>query len=440
MLKGIGAAMALPFLESMAPTGAKAAAATAAPRRMAYLYFPNGIVREAWDPAKVAADGTLLELNPVMSPLEHLKNDIIIPKNMWTPSGNGHGAGTATWLTGRGYDRGSRRNGGGGVMSVDQIAAEHVGKETLLPSLELSTKGEGYFSNDFIRNTLSWTKNGPATREVEPRIIFDRMFRTGDGGLDKSVLDAVLEDAKNLRRRVGLTDQRKIDEYLEAVRAIERRLEFAEQQSARAEEHPELSKSLVRPPSGIPDDHGEYVRLMMDMMVMAFWADATRVSTFMLDHGQSNRYFDFIPGVNGTYHALSHYDDISGTTEDDDGITSWPTREAKMEQFSRVTTWHNAQVAYFLDRLKGIKEGDSNLLENSMVVYGSSMSTGANHGSKDLPLILAGGGGGTIKSGRQIKYDNDTSLSHLHLSLLQRMGTPVEEFGETKEEMVGLMG
>ena len=180
---------------------------------------------------------------------------------------------------------------------------------------------------------------------------------------------------------------------------------------------------------------------MFDMITLAFWADATRVSTFMLDHGQSNRYFNFVEGVQGTWHALSHWKDASGNTEDDDGVTSWSSADAKREQYNLVTKWHHEQVAHFLGRLKSIKEPDgSSLLDNSMIAYGSNLADGHEHAAKNLPLIVAGHGGGTIKSGRQIKFRRDTSMSKLHLAMLKRLDERIERFGETKTPMSELAG
>ena len=433
MLRGVGVAMSLPLLDAMsAPTIAATAKKNV---RLAYLYFPNGVADGAWKPEKVGPGGQLLKLNRFMSPLEDFKSDIIIPRKVWTPRGNGHGAGTATWLTGHGYD-GREINAGG--ASVDQIAARLVGDKTLLPSLELQTRGEGFFSNSLVRNTISWSNaSTPVPRETEPRVVFDRMFRVGTGGLaDRSVLDAVLEDAKSLRHRVSTEDHRKLDEYLESVRAIERRVQFADRQAKRAAANPELTKSLIRPAAGIPSDYGEYMRLMFDMITLAFWSDATRVSTFMLDHGQSNRYFNFVDGVQGTWHALSHWRDASGNTEDDDGITSWSSPEQKREQYNLVTQWHHEQVAHFLGRLKSIKEPDgTSLLDNSMIMYGSSLADGHEHSAKSLPLIVAGHGGGYVKAGRQLKFRRDTSMSKLHLSMLRRLDDSVERFAETDAEM-----
>ena len=436
-LRGIGACLALPTLESFgAPiiSGGK----SAVPPRLAYLYFPNGSAEGSWQPERVSAAGELQKLNPWMAPLEDFKSDIVVTKNLWTPRGNGHGAGTATWLTGGSFDH--RRNDVG-APSADQIAAHHLGGETPLPSLELSTAGEGSFSGSLPRNCLSWTRRDvPAARETMPRAVFDKLFRrASEGFVDRSVLDLVLEQSKSLKRRASMADGRKIDEYLDAVRAIEKRLEFAEEQSRRIADDQALTDTLTRPAPGIPADHEEYVRQMLEMMALSFWSGATRVSTFMLDHGQSNRYFDFIPGVKGTWHALSHWKDASGRTEDDDGKTSWKSTKSKVQMYNSVTRWHHSQLAYFLGRLKMLKNADgSSVLDSSMIVYGSSIADGHDHEEKNLPILLAGGGAGTIDTGKHLAPRRSTSMSKLHLALLQRMGVPLERFGETSSPLEGL--
>ncbi len=440
MLRGTGAALSLPFLEAMSAPLRAAPVKNPSPVRLCYLYFPNGVADGAWEPEKTGRNGELLKLNRFMEPLAEFKSDITIPRNVWTPRGNGHGAGTATWLTGHGYDG---REINAGSASADQIAARLVGGKTLLPSLELSTRGEGFFSNSLVRNTISWAdRSTPVPRETEPRVIFDRMFRVGNGGLsDRSVLDAILEDARSLRGRISTDDHRKLDEYLESVRAVERRIQFADSQAKRAARNPRLTGSLVRPAAGIPDDYGEYMRLMFDMITLAYWADATRVATFMLDHGQSNRYFNFVEGVQGTWHALSHWRDASGNTEDDDGITSWSSPKAKREQYNLVTKWHHQQVAYFLGRLKSIREPDGrSLLDNSTILYGSSLADGHEHSAKSLPLIVAGSGGGAIQAGREIKFRRDTSMSNLHLSMLKSVDERINRFGESRTPMEELHG
>lgn len=435
MLRSLGASIALPLLDVMSPLPTFAKTQPRRINRIAYFYFPNGIPRGIWHPEKVGANGELLRLNEWMNPLQPFKSDIIIPTNIWTPKGNGHGAGTATWLTGQGYN-GREVNAGG--ISVDQLAAEKVGNETLLPSLELSSKGEGYFSNSLPRNTISWSKTGiPLTREIEPRAVFDRMFRPPSGGVtNRSVMDLVIADAKSLRKHVSTADQHRLDEYFDSIRALEKRIEFAEKQTVRIKVDKALTDVLTRPTEGIPSDHQEYIRLMMDMIVLAFWSDATRVVTYMLDHGQSNRYFNFMDGVKGTWHALSHYGNASGMTEDDDGMTSWDSVESKRAMYAEVTRWHHRQMAYLLGKLKSIEEPQGGtLLDNSMLLYGSSLGDGDAHDEKDIPTLIAGSGGGTLKPGRQLKFDSRTDLSRIHLSFLERLGIPQESFGTADETL-----
>jgi|TARA_X000001036_G_scaffold207909_1_gene195502 hypothetical protein len=437
ILRGIGATVALPLLDA-APAFGQGRLLTNQ-NRLAYLYFPNGIPRGIWYPEKTGVNGELIRLNEWMSPLEPFKEEIIIPGNIWTPEGNGHVDGTPTWLTGHDYD--SRGVNAGGV-SADQIVARHLRDQTLLPSLELSTKGEGYFSNSLPRNAISWSApDRPMTREIEPRTIFDRMFSTKSSvNSNRSVMDSVLADARSLSSVVSAADSLRLDEYFESIRALERRIEFAERQSTEMLNDRALTDTLVAPTPGIPADHESYVRLMMDLMILAFQSDATRVITFMLDHGQSNRYFNFIPEVDGTWHALSHYQNASGMTEDDDGTTSWESVEQKRAMYAEVVRWHHSQVAYLLGRMKNIREPDGNtLLDNSMILMGGAIGDGNEHDASHLPTLLAGRGGGTIKTGRYINHDEPTDLASIHVALMQRMGVPIERLGTAGSTYEGLI-
>ena len=437
ILRGIGATVALPLLDA-APAFGQGRLLTNQ-NRLAYLYFPNGIPRGIWYPEKTGVNGELIRLNEWMSPLEPFKEEIIIPGNIWTPEGNGHVDGTPTWLTGHDYD--SRGVNAGGV-SADQIVARHLRDQTLLPSLELSTKGEGYFSNSLPRNAISWSApDRPMTREIEPRTIFDRMFSTKSSvNSNRSVMDSVLADARSLSSVVSAADSLRLDEYFESIRALERRIEFAERQSTEMLNDRALTDTLVAPTPGIPADHESYVRLMMDLMILAFQSDATRVITFMLDHGQSNRYFNFIPEVDGTWHALSHYQNASGMTEDDDGTTSWESVEQKRAMYAEVVRWHHSQVAYLLGRMKNIREPDGNtLLDNSMLLMGGAIGDGNEHDASHLPTLLAGRGGGTIKTGRYINHDEPTDLASIHVALMQRMGVPIERLGTAGSTYEGLI-
>ena len=428
-LGGVATAIALPHLESLAATGAERI------NRLAYIYFPNGIPRGIWHPETAWFTNDIASLNEWMSPLEPFKREITVPTNIWTPKGNGHVKGPPTWLTGADYD--PRAIDAGGV-SVDQVVARHLAGQTLLPSLELSTRGEGYFSNSLPRNSISWsTSDRPMAREIEPRTVFDRLFSTSSSTLaERSIMDAVLDEARDLATTIGSADRQRLDEYFESIRALERRIEFAERRSDELRADGEPTNTLEPPTPGIPDDHEAYVRLMLDLMVAAFQSDATRVVTFMLDHGQSNRYFNFIPGVRGTWHALSHYKNASGMTEDDDGTTSWESVEQKRDMYAEVVRWHHRQVAYLLGRMHSIVEPNgATLLDNSMLVIGSAIGDGNEHDAKDLPILIAGRGAGSLAPGRQIEHAEPTDFARIHLALMHRMGIPAKRFGDATEPL-----
>ena len=430
MLRGMGTAISLPLLEVMDSPASAVEPVSNKTMRLAYLYIPNGVADGAWLPEEAGPDGELKKLNPWMKSLQPFASELTLFKNIWTPRGNGHSAGTATWLTGGGFNHENINVGG---PSADQIAAKHFRSTTLLPSLEMAMRGEGYFSSSLSRNSISWSDaQTPVPREIEPRAIFDRMFRAGESQMaQRSVLDMVIADARRMKNSGSVQDRQKIDEYLESIREIERKIAFSERQKQRSDAASGLGKAMIRPAAEIPEDHGEYVRVMMDMIVLAFWADATRVATCMMDHGQSNRYFNFIDGVTGTWHALSHWKDISGKTEDDDGVTSWKSRDEKRDMYNRVTAWHTQQVAYLISRLNEIREADGTLLDHSTIVYGSSLSDGHEHEEKNLPLLLAGRGGGAIRPGRLISGRRDLSMSDLHLRLLRATGVPLERFADS---------
>lgn len=318
---------------------------------------------------------------------------------------------------------------------MDQLVARALGGDTPFASLELITKPEGSFGRSILRNNISWSSpTTPVPRETEPLAIFNRLTGRGPAAPGahrddrQSILDTVAADARSLRTRVSAADRDKLDEYFEAVRAVEKRLELS-RQKAQSQLDQRLAKA-VAPPAGIPENHETYLRLMFDMMVLAYWTDSTRVATFMLDHEQSNRYFDFLPGVKGMWHALSHWRDISGRTEDDDGKTSWTSRDVKRAQYLKVIAWHHRQVAYFLNRLKSIREGDGTLLDHSLILYGSPFADGHEHASKQLPLMLAGHANGQLQTGIHRSHPGKP-LEGIYLSVMDRLGVRVEQFGGT---------
>ena len=431
-LKGLGTVIALPTLEAMLPPARMLAArateaAQSLPRRMAFIYIPNGANMEEWTPTSVGAD---YELPNILQPLQPLKSDFQVISGLAhdkaRPHGDGpgdHARASATFLTGCQ----ARKTKGADIkvgVSVDQIAAEKIGKSTRLPSLELScdkgrTAGEcdsGY--SCAYQFNLSWkTASTPMPPEVDPRLVFDRLFSSGiDGGTEenrakrdlynKSILDFVTEDASRLRSKLGYTDRHKLDEYLTAVRELEQRIQQAEKFAAT---QPDFVK-----PTGIPKQYEQHLRLMYDMMALAFQSDTTRIATFITAHDGDDRPYPFI-GVSDGHHTLSHHQND----------------QAKKEKIAKINRFHTEQFAYFLDKLKSVKEGNGTLLDNCMIVYGGAIGDGNRHNHDNLPILLAGHGAGALNPGRHLKLDHETPMTNLYLSMLDRMGVPAQRVGDS---------
>lgn len=439
VLRGLGTAMALPWLEAMGPTSALATPADpsvkVAPLRMAFFYVPNGAHMADWTPKQV---GTDFSLPLILEPLAPLKDDLVVLSGLAQRNGNALGDGggdharaLSTFLTGCHPLKTDGANIRVGV-SVDQIAASKVGDRTRFASLELGIdRGAQSGSCDTgyscaYSSNISWrTESTPMAKEVNPRLVFDRLFATqgGEGTAamrarrelyKKSILDYVAEDAATLKGRLGITDQRKVEEYLTAVREIEKRVDRASKPSDG--DRPDFAR-----PAGVPREFQEHVRLMCDLMVLAFQGDVTRISTFMFANEGSNRSYPFI-GVPEGHHDLSHHGNDA----------------KKHEQIKKINRLHVSQFAYFVNKLKSIPEGEGSLLDNSMIVYGSGISDGNRHNHNDLPVLLAGKGGGSIQTGRHIKLEKETPLNNLYLSLLDRMGASVDQFGDSTGRLEAL--
>jgi hypothetical protein len=441
-LKGLGTAVALPLLESMAPVraAASAVAATKAPVRMAFVFVPNGMNMAKWTPQ---GEGASFSLPLILEPFNHLKRDILVLSGLTQDKGraNGDGPGdharsAAVFLTGVQplKSEGSRIRAG---ISCDQYVAEHIANETKFPSLEIGIeKGRqaGKCDSGYscaYSNNISWRDEvTPMTKETDPRLVFERLFGNGNAQesansflhrreFKKSILDFVMEDARQLNAKVSGNDRQKIDEYLTAVREIEQRIEKAEQTSSRTAE----VIAGVEKPHGAPADMGEHIRLMGDMMVLAFQADVTRVCTFVLANEGSNRPYREI-GIGDGHHSLSHHQGDP----------------VKLDKIARINHYHALQVAYTINRLKEIKEGDGSLLDNCMIVYGAGICDGNKHNNENLPILVAGRGGGTIRTGRHVSYPFETPLNNLFLSMMDRMGVPAREFGDATGRLRGLEG
>lgn len=432
-LKGVGTTIALPVLEAMLPVKTLASVVQPAkrgfPTRIAFFYVPNGVNMSQWTPSKVGED---FELPYILEPLQSLKSEISVLTGLTCDKARSHGDGggdharaQSAFLTGcqpRKTDGANIKVG----ISADQVAAQKIGRLTKLPSLELGIERgmnagncDSGYSCAYSAN-MSWRGEAtPMAKEVDPRAVFERLFGSLNAGerseararreqYHKSILDFVQEDARSLKSKLGVTDQRKLDEYLTAVRELEMRLERVESAAAQM---PDATK-----PTGIPaNDFQAHSRLMADMLVLAFQSDCTRIATFMLANDGSNRNYPTI-GVKDGHHEISHHG----------------RNKEKLEKIANINRHHVEQYAYFLDRLKSIKEGDGTLLDHCLVAYGSGISDGDRHNHDDLPIVLAGRGNGSANPGRHVKYPNETPVTNLWLSMVDRAGaTGVDSIGDS---------
>jgi hypothetical protein len=436
VLKGMGAAIALPFLEAMMPGIAVAAPASkSVPGRLAFLYVPNGVVIPEFKPA---IEGAGFELPSILEPLMPFQEDLLVLSGLTCdkarPNGDGpgdHARAMSAFLTGSQ----PRKTSGADIkvgISVDQVAADKVGQETRFASLELgcdrglqSGNCDSGYSCAYSAN-ISWrSESTPMAKEVDPRLVFERLFaspikdeaeasRAKRDRYNKSILDFVAEDAGQLRRRLGGSDQRKMDEYLSGVRDLELRI-------ARLGHGPVIAPPGVTAPTGIPQDYQEHIRVLCDLLVLAFQGDLTRVSTFVLANEGSNRSYKFI-GVPEGHHDLSHHGND----------------KAKLEKLRQINRFHITQLAYLLEKLRSIKEGEGSLLDSCMLLYGSGNGDGNRHNHDDLPILLAGRGRGTLRTGRHVRYQRETPLTNLYLAMLDRMEVPAESFGDSTGKLEGL--
>lgn len=418
-LKGLATTLALPNLPSMGAALSKAAATAGPPTRVAFVYIPNGVNMDEWYPKGPE------NISNSLKGLADFRNDYSVLRNLDhdKAAANGDGGGdharaNATFLTGCQ----AKKTAGSDIRigeSVDQLLASQIGHRTRVPSLELSTDQsrssgtcDSGYSCAYVYN-LSWrNENTPMPAENSPRKVFEKLFGSGNLKQDmirrakqKSILDFVSEDAKRFHRRLDHSDRGKMDQYLTAVREMERRIENAENFKI---EVPEDSR-----PQGAPSNYQEHIRMMYEMMLLGFQSDTTRIASFLLAHDGSGRSFPEI-GVNRGHHELSHH---LGKAEN-------------LDQIAKIDKFYVDQFAWFMKRLRETPDGEGNLLDNSMIVYGGGISDGNRHNHNDLPLLLAGHGGG-IKQGRVITAEEGTPMTNLYLSLVDRMGAKAERIGDS---------
>jgi hypothetical protein len=417
------------MLESMVPAQTPLARTAANPQiRLGLCFMPHGAVMTHWTPAEEGA----LKLSPILAPLEPHKDRVVVVSNlahaMAGPQGPGDNGGDhtrcpAVFLNGVH----PKRTDGADIRAgetIDQMAAKKIGQQTLLPSLELAT--EDYsglvgscdvgFSCTYM-NTISWrTPTSPMPMEINPRVVFDRMF--GDGATpeerlrriesQRSILDAVTGQIRRLQGGLGPNDRNRVAEYLDTVREIERRIQLSEKQTGNS------NLAVPATPSGIPDDHEDHTKLMFDLMALAFQADITRISTFMMAREVSYRTFPKL-GISEAFHPASHHQN----------------NPARLETLARINTFHVTLLAHFLERLKTTPDGDGSLLDHSLVLYGGAMSNSNIHNHSPLPVLVAGGAAGRMKGGRHIKYPENTPMSNLLMTILDKAGIPQESVGDS---------
>lgn len=435
-LRGMGAALSLPLLDAMVPARALASQLPA-PVRLGFVYVPNGIIMDHWTPD---TEGTGFVLPRTLEPIAAHRNEVIVATELahlnaraLGDGGGDHARASAAFLTGVHPNKTAGadiRNG----ISVDQIAARHLGESTRYPSLELTVepgKLAGNCDSGYscaYSNSISWrTATAPNPAEGNPRAVFERLF----GGVEKklsaearakrlqyrgSILDKVMEDAHALQGNLGPTDRRKLDEYLYGVRLVERQIEWNEQHAGDA-----IAEMNI--PESAPSDYAEYARLMFDLQVLAYQTDQVRVSTFMLGMEGSNRAYREV-GVSSGHHEISHHMDDQG----------------KIEKLRDINRFHMAQFSYFLDKMKATEDGDGTLLDHSVIVYGSGISDGNHHKHDNLPVLIAGRASGQIKTGRHIRYAKETPMTNLYLNVLEYAGCPTDKLGDSNGQLNYLSG
>ena len=430
LLRGVGVAMSLPLLDSMVPAQTPLRMTAAQPKvRLGLCFIPHGAVMANWTPAGQGAD---FKLSRTLTPLEPFKDQVVVVSNlahaMAAPGGPGDNGGDhtrspAVFLNGIHPKRTDGADIRAGV-TIDQIAAQQIGQETPLPSLELAIEDfsglvgscDVGFSCAYM-NTISWrTPTTPLPMEINPRVVFDRLF--GDGATpqerldriqqERSILDAVTGQMKRLQTGLGSNDRNRVAEYLDTVREIERRIQLSEKQN----NNPDLA--VPTSPAGIPEDHEAHTKLMFDLMALSYQADITRIATFMMAREVSYRTFPML-GISEGFHPASHHQNAP----------------ARLENLTKINTYHVSLLAHFLERLKATPDGDGNLLDHSLILYGSGMSNSNVHNHSPLPVLVAGGAAGKMKGGRHVLYPENTPMSNLLLTILQKAGINQESVGDS---------
>ena len=428
-LKGVGVSLALPLLDSMIPARTLLAQTAAKPlARLGFVYMPQGAIMDKWTPA---TEGAGFEFTPILKPLEPFRDRLNVVSGLGHRAADTtavHSLSPTTWLSGVRPKATQGVDAFAGV-TADQVAAQQIGQDTVLPSMELATEDHsgliGSCDRDYgciYMNTLSWrTPTTPMPMEINPRKVFERMFGQGGSATerlarikeDKSILDAITKDVASLQVQLGPSDRQMMTQYLENVREIERRIQRAE--TSQGDEDLQLPAR----PAGVPFDYEEHIKLMYDLITLAYQADVTRVITFMVSREVSNRTYPQV-GVTDGHHAISHHQN----------------RAEKMEKNVKIQTYNISQFGYFLEKLKNTPDGDGSLLDHAALLYGSNMSNSNAHDHYPLPNLVVGGATGRMQGGRHLKYADHTPMTNLLVTMLDKVGVKQESLGDSS----GLLG
>jgi hypothetical protein len=420
-LRGVGVTLALPLLDSMIPAATVFGQTVAKPRtRFGAIYFPHGAIMPQWTPA---AEGAGFELTPILQPLKPFYDQINVISDLRHANAYGSGAtanhnrSAAAYLSGAFAEVGAQPSLG---ITVDQIAAQKIGQDTPLPSLELTIEDPSLNCGDGLscsyRDTIAWQgEHAPLPMQNNPQVVFERLFGDGNTADQRrarraqsiSLLDSVMGEAAALQRKLPAVDRARLDQYLSDVREIERRVQKAGQQ---------LSDDLPIPaaPTGVPRDVEEHIKLMYDLQVLAWQAEITRVSTFLMCKELSGQTYPK-SGVRDAFHTLSHHSNVKDN----------------IDRFAMLNTYHVRLFSYFLEKLRATPDGDGTLLDHSLVLYGSGMSDGNQHNHTDLPIVLAGGASGRLTGGRHLRHPKNTPMANLLVAMLDKLAVPTDKFGDS---------
>lgn len=426
LLKGVGVSLALPWMEAMGNASEFNSGTNPSPRRFAALFMPNGVRADKWSPKKI---GKNYDLSETLKPIGDLKTKVSVFSNFWNKAsdyGDGHYVKTSGFLTCTTIKKSLGIDLNCNGVSIDQVIARKIGSQTPIPSLELGIdpvtvgvdRNVGY--TRVYGSHISWSgPTSPVAKEINPNLVYQRLFRCcskpgKENQDDLLLLDQVLDDSKSLKNRLGIGDRRRLDEYMQSVRSLEIRLKSLRDRKSNPWKPLKDIKKGGGPAD--PSDHQSHVRLMLDMIALAFASDVSRVSTFMFGNSVSGKNFSFLDGVTGGHHEISHHQN----------------EKRKLQQYQKIATWHVEQYRYLISKLDSMQEGDRTVLDNSLILFGSGLRDGNGHSPRNLPILMAGSAGGRVKTGFHVKAKPNTPLSNIYLTIASAVGLKQKSFADSR--------